>query len=111
MSSGTGATGAAVAHVAAWRRLPGHGAISTAGSLTVDVGEDLHVDLAGRAVPVFAAELDQGQSPRWRVSSASVACGVRNSATPSANSADRIPARRVAALGPHCVVGARTQRA
>ena len=30
------------------------------GELTVDVGEDLHVDLAGWAVPVFAAELDHG---------------------------------------------------
>ena len=32
MSSGTGATGAAIAHVAARRRLAGHGASSTAGS-------------------------------------------------------------------------------
>jgi diaminopimelate epimerase len=30
------------------------------GELIVDVGEDLHVELAGWAVPVFAAELDEG---------------------------------------------------
>jgi diaminopimelate epimerase len=57
LSSGTGATGAAVAHV-----LRGGDSPVTVhldgGELTVDVGEDLHVDLAGWAVPVFAAELD-----------------------------------------------------
>jgi diaminopimelate epimerase len=57
LSSGTGATGAAIAHV-----LRGGDSPVTVhldgGELTVDVGEDLHVDLAGWAVPVFAAELD-----------------------------------------------------
>jgi diaminopimelate epimerase len=59
LSSGTGATGAAIAHV-----LRGGDSPVTVhldgGELTVDVGEDLHVDLAGWAVPVFAAELDPG---------------------------------------------------
>jgi diaminopimelate epimerase len=57
LSSGTGATGAAIAHV-----LRGGDSPVTVhldgGDLSVDVGEDLHVDLAGWAVPVFAAELD-----------------------------------------------------
>jgi diaminopimelate epimerase len=57
LSSGTGATGAAIAHV-----LRGGDSPVTVhldgGELTVDVGEDLHVDLAGWAVPVYAAELD-----------------------------------------------------
>jgi diaminopimelate epimerase len=59
LSSGTGATGAAIAHV-----LRGGDSPVTVhldgGELTVDVGEDLHVDLAGWAVPVYAAELDAG---------------------------------------------------
>jgi diaminopimelate epimerase len=59
LSSGTGATGAAIAHV-----LRGGDSPVTVhldgGELTVDVGEDLHVDLAGWAVPVFGAELDPG---------------------------------------------------
>jgi diaminopimelate epimerase len=58
LSSGTGATGAAIAHV-----LRGGDSPVTVhldgGELIVDVGEDLHVDLAGWAVPVFAAELDE----------------------------------------------------
>lgn len=55
-SSGTGASGAAVAHVLRGGdedvtvRLDG-------GELQVTVGEDLHVDLAGWAVPVYAGEL------------------------------------------------------
>ena len=59
LSSGTGATGAAIAYV-----LRGGDSPVTVhldgGELIVDVGEDLHVDLAGWAVPVFAAELDEG---------------------------------------------------
>jgi diaminopimelate epimerase len=55
-SSGTGACGAAVAHV-----LRGGDSPVTVhldgGELEVDVGEDLHIDLTGWAVPVFAAEL------------------------------------------------------
>jgi len=56
MSSGTGATGAAVAHV-----LRGGDSPVTVhldgGELVVDVEEDLHVDLTGWAVPVFRGEL------------------------------------------------------
>ncbi|MDW5597131.1 diaminopimelate epimerase [Conexibacter stalactiti] len=64
LSSGTGATGAAVAHV-----LRGGGGddpdLSTVtvvldgGDLEVEVAEDLHVNLTGWAVPVFAAELSE----------------------------------------------------
>jgi diaminopimelate epimerase len=55
-ASGTGASGAAVAYVL-------HGGESPVtvrldgGDLEVDVGEDLHVDLTGWAVPVYAGEL------------------------------------------------------
>jgi diaminopimelate epimerase len=55
LSSGTGAIGAAVAHV-----LDGGDSPVTVrldgGELTVDVGEDFHVDLTGWAEPVFAGE-------------------------------------------------------
>ena len=57
MSSGTGASGAAVAYVAARRRLPRDRRAWTAASSTVEVGEDLHVNLTGWAVPVYAGEL------------------------------------------------------
>ena len=54
-SSGTGAIGAAVAHV-----LRGGDSPVTVhldgGELTVDVGEDLHIDLTGWAEPVFTGE-------------------------------------------------------
>jgi diaminopimelate epimerase len=57
-SSGTGACGAAVAHV-----LRGGDSPVTVrmdgGELEVDVGDDLHVDLTGWAVPVFAGEVDE----------------------------------------------------
>jgi len=55
-ASGTGATGAAVAHVL-------HGGDSPVtvvldgGELVVEVGEDLHINLSGWAVPVFTGEL------------------------------------------------------
>jgi diaminopimelate epimerase len=56
-SSGTGATGAAVAHV-----LRGGDSPVTVhldgGELVVDVDESLHVDLAGWAVPVYAGTVD-----------------------------------------------------
>jgi diaminopimelate epimerase len=56
MSSGTGATGAAVAAV-----LRGLDSPITVhldgGDLEVEVGEDLHVNLTGWAVPVYAGEL------------------------------------------------------
>ena len=55
-SSGTGACGAAVAHV-----LRGGDSPLTVeldgGELTVDVDESLHVDLEGWAVPVFTGEV------------------------------------------------------
>jgi diaminopimelate epimerase len=55
-ASGTGATGAAVAHV-----LGGGGSPVTVvldgGELEVEVGEDLQVNLSGWAVPVFAGTL------------------------------------------------------
>ena len=57
LSSGTGATGAAVAHV-----LRGGDAPVTVrldgGELLVDVEDDLHVDLTGWAVPVFRGEME-----------------------------------------------------
>jgi diaminopimelate epimerase len=56
-SSGTGACGAAIVHV-----LRGGDSPVTVhldgGELEVEVGEDLHVDLTGWAVPVFSGELD-----------------------------------------------------
>jgi diaminopimelate epimerase len=56
LSSGTGATGAAVAHV-----LRGGGSPVVVeldgGELTVEVEEDLHVNLTGWAVPVFKGRL------------------------------------------------------
>ena len=56
-SSGTGATGAAVAAVLRGEDSPVTVKLD-GGELTVDVDESLHVDLAGWAVPVFAGELD-----------------------------------------------------
>ena len=56
LSSGTGATGAAVAHVLRGGDSPVT-VVLDGGELEVDVGEDLHVDLTGWAVPVFAGEL------------------------------------------------------
>jgi diaminopimelate epimerase len=56
MSSGTGATGAAVAAVL--RGLDGPVAVHLdGGELEVEVGEDLHVDLTGWAVPVYSGRL------------------------------------------------------
>ncbi|MCK9249048.1 MAG: diaminopimelate epimerase [Solirubrobacteraceae bacterium] len=64
MSSGTGASGAAVAYVlqggaGAQDRDEGVTTVTVVldgGELVVDVGEDLHVDLTGWAVPIYAAE-------------------------------------------------------
>ena len=56
MSSGTGATGAAVAAVLRGADSPVTVKLD-GGELVVDVGEDLHVDLTGWAVPVYAGEL------------------------------------------------------
>jgi diaminopimelate epimerase len=64
LSSGTGATGAAVAHV-----MRGGGGddpdtstvtvVLDGGELEVEVAEDLHVNLTGWAVPVFRGELSE----------------------------------------------------
>jgi diaminopimelate epimerase len=54
-SSGTGASGAAVAHVLRGGDSPVT-VVLDGGELVVDVGEDLHVDLSGWAVAVYAGE-------------------------------------------------------
>jgi diaminopimelate epimerase len=56
LSSGTGACGAAVAHVLRGGDSPVTVELD-GGELTVDVDESLHVDLTGWAVPVYAGEL------------------------------------------------------
>jgi diaminopimelate epimerase len=56
MSSGTGATGAAVAYVVQGGDTPVT-VVLDGGELEVEVGEDLHVDLSGWAVPVFEGTL------------------------------------------------------
>jgi diaminopimelate epimerase len=56
MSSGTGATGAAVAAVLRGLDSPVTVRLD-GGELEVDVGEDLHVDLTGWAVPVYSGSL------------------------------------------------------
>lgn len=58
MSSGTGATGAAVAHVARGGDSPVVVELD-GGELEVNVDESLHVDLAGWAVPVGRVELSE----------------------------------------------------
>jgi diaminopimelate epimerase len=55
-SSGTGATGAAVAHVLNGGDSPVT-VVLDGGELTVEVGEDLHVTLSGWAVPVYSGTL------------------------------------------------------
>jgi diaminopimelate epimerase len=55
-ASGTGATGAAVAHVLAGGRSPVT-VVLEGGELEVEVGEDLHINLSGWAVPVFKGSL------------------------------------------------------
>lgn len=59
LSSGTGAIGAAVAHVLRGGDSPVMVTLD-GGELTVDVGEDFHVDLTGWAEPVFSGELLAG---------------------------------------------------
>ena len=56
LSSGTGACGAAIAHVLGGGDSPVTVELD-GGQLTVDVDESLHVDLTGWAVPVYAGEL------------------------------------------------------
>jgi diaminopimelate epimerase len=58
LSSGTGASGAAIAHVVRGGDSPVTVELD-GGELEVDVGEDLHVDLTGWAVPVYAGELSE----------------------------------------------------
>jgi diaminopimelate epimerase len=55
-ASGTGATGAAVAHVLAGGSSPVTVELD-GGELEVEVGEDLHINLSGWAVPVFRGHL------------------------------------------------------
>ncbi|MFL5862319.1 MAG: diaminopimelate epimerase [Solirubrobacteraceae bacterium] len=55
-ASGTGATGAAVAHVLAGGESPVT-VVLDGGALEVEVGKDLHVTLSGWAVPVFSGTL------------------------------------------------------
>jgi diaminopimelate epimerase len=59
MSSGTGASGAAIAYVLRGGDSPVTVRLD-GGELEVDVGEDLHVDLTGWAVPVFRGEVENG---------------------------------------------------
>jgi diaminopimelate epimerase len=58
LSSGTGASGAAVAHVLRGGDSPVT-VVLDGGDLEVDVEESLHVDLTGWAVPVYRAELSE----------------------------------------------------
>jgi diaminopimelate epimerase len=55
-ASGTGASGAAVAHVLGGGRSP-VAVVLDGGELQVEVGEDLRVSLTGWAVPVFSGSL------------------------------------------------------
>jgi diaminopimelate epimerase len=55
-ASGTGATGAAVAHALAGGESPVT-VVLDGGELEVEVEEDLHVTLSGWAVPVFSGTL------------------------------------------------------
>ena len=58
LSSGTGATGAAIAHLLEGDGPPaGVTVLLDGGELRVEVGEGLHVNLTGWARPVFAGEL------------------------------------------------------
>ena len=56
LSSGTGASGAAIAYVARGGDSPVTVELD-GGALEVDVGEDLHVDLTGWARPIYSGEL------------------------------------------------------
>ncbi|HWK25768.1 MAG TPA: diaminopimelate epimerase [Solirubrobacter sp.] len=58
LSSGTGACGAAVAHVLRGGDSPVTVKLD-GGELVVDVDESLHVDLTGWAVPIYRAELSE----------------------------------------------------
>ncbi|HEY5316403.1 MAG TPA: diaminopimelate epimerase [Solirubrobacteraceae bacterium] len=56
LASGTGATGAAVSYVLRGGESPVT-VVLDGGELEVEVGEDLHINLSGWAVPVFRGEL------------------------------------------------------
>jgi diaminopimelate epimerase len=58
LSSGTGACGAAVAHVLRGGDSPVTVELD-GGELVADIGEDLHVDLEGWAEPVYRGELSE----------------------------------------------------
>ena len=58
LSSGTGASGAAVAHVLRGGDSPVTVRLD-GGELEVDVDEALHVDLTGWAVPIYRGELSE----------------------------------------------------
>jgi diaminopimelate epimerase len=58
MASGTGATGAAVAAVLGGAESPVTAHLA-GGDLEIEVGEDLHVDLTGWAVPVYEGRLSE----------------------------------------------------
>ena len=58
LSSGTGASGAAVAHVVRGGETPVTVHLD-GGELTVDVDDSLHVDLTGWAKPIYRAELSE----------------------------------------------------
>src|SRR3954447_16008057 len=60
-ASGTGATGVAVAHVLRGGDSPVTVRLD-GGELEVEVGEDLHVDLTGWAVPVYRGELSDADA-------------------------------------------------
>jgi diaminopimelate epimerase len=62
LSSGTGATGAAIAYVLQWEpplRPARVTVLLDGGELEVEVGEDLHVNLTGWARPVFEGRLSE----------------------------------------------------
>jgi diaminopimelate epimerase len=62
LSSGTGATGAAIAHFLQYKGNPDASHVTVlldGGKLEVEVGEDLHVNLTGWARPVFAGSLSR----------------------------------------------------
>ena len=65
LSSGTGASGAAVAHVVRGGDSPVTVHLD-GGELTVDVDESLHVDLTGWAVPIYRGELSEEFKNTWR---------------------------------------------
>ena len=67
LSSGTGACGAAIAYVLRGGDSPVTVELD-GGELEVDVGEDLHVDLTGWAVPVYAGELSEALVEELRAS-------------------------------------------